>query len=177
MDFFTVTTLNFRTLYVFLVLEHGRRIVRHFAVTEAPHMGWVVQQLREATPFGEHPKYLFRDNDEIYGYGVPRFLKNSGIEEVRTAYRSPWQSPYVERVSGTLRRELLDHVIVFGQEHLERLLRAFLEGYYHPARPHQGLDRQAPVPSAGPTPTSRPTRIVSVPVVGGLHHRYERVAA
>jgi transposase InsO family protein len=177
MDFFTVTTLNFRTLYVFLVLEHGRRIVRHFAVTEAPYMEWVVQHLREATPFGARPKYLFRDNDEIYGPGVPRFLKNSGIEEVRTAYRSPWQNPYCERIVGTLRREILDHVIVFGEEHLERLLREFLKGYYHPGRPHQGLARKPPIPSARPIPTSGNTKVVSIPVVGGLHHRYERVAA
>ncbi|MCZ6602153.1 MAG: hypothetical protein O6952_04030, partial [Planctomycetota bacterium] len=94
MDFFTVVTLNFRVLYVFVVLEHERRIVRHFTVTEAPHMTWVVQQLREATPFGQQPKYLFRDNDGIYGYGVPRFLKSCGIQEVRTTYRSPWQKDY-----------------------------------------------------------------------------------
>ena len=140
-------------------------------------MAWVVQQLREATPFGEKPEYLFRDNDEIYGPGVPRFLKIAGIEEVRTAYRSPWQNPYCERIVGTLRRELLDHVIVLGEEHLEGLLRDFLDGYYHPARPHQGLDRKPPIPSDRPIPTSGPTKIISIPVVGGLHHRYERVAA
>ena len=93
MDFFTVVTLNFRILYVFVVLEHRRRVVRHFAVSEHPHMEWVVQQLREATPFGDQPKYLFRDNDGIHGDGVPRFLKSTGIQEVRTAYRSPWQDP------------------------------------------------------------------------------------
>ena len=177
MDFFTVTTLNFRTLYVFLVLEHGRRKVRHFAVTEAPHMEWVVQQLREATPFGEQPKYLFRDNDGIYGYGVPRFLKSCGIKEVRTAYRSPWQNPICERVIGTLRRELLDHVVVVGEGHLEGLLKEFIEFYYHRERPHQSLGRKPPSPSARPIPISGPTKLISIPVVGGLHHRYERVAA
>ncbi len=177
MDFFTVPTWNFRILYVFLILEHGRRVVRHFAVTEAPHMAWVVQQLCEATPFGEQPRYLFRDNDGIYGYGVPKFLKSCGIREVRTTHRSPWQNPYCERVIGTLRRELLDHVIVLGEEHLERLLEEFVEEYYHRGRPHQSLDRKPPILSVRPIPTSRPTKIISIPVVGGLHHRYERVAA
>jgi transposase InsO family protein len=130
MDFFTVTTLNFSTLYVFLILDHGRRIVR-FAITSYPSMSWVIQQLREAMPFGKQPKYLFRDNDRIYGLGVKTFLKSSGIEEVRTAYRSSWQNPFVERLGGTLQRELLDHVIVLNQRHLERLLTEFMEDYYH----------------------------------------------
>ena len=121
-DFFTVTTINFATLYVFLVLDHGRREVIHFAVTRHPYMDWVIQQLRESMPFGLQPKYLFRDNDTIYGNGVRAFLDSCGIEEVRTAYRSPWQNPYVERFIGTLRRELLDHVIVLSQNHVERLL-------------------------------------------------------
>ena len=120
-DFFTVTTIGFRNLYVFIVLAHGRRKVIHFATTCSPSMKWVIQQLREATPFGEQPRYLFRDNDGIYGNGVRAFLESSGIEEVRTAYRSPWQNPYAERFGGTLRREMLDHVIILSQRHLERL--------------------------------------------------------
>jgi putative transposase len=118
-DFFTVTTLNFTTLYVFLVLDHGRREVLHFAVTRHPYMAWVIQQLRESMPFGLQPKYLFRDNDGIYGNGVRAFLDRCGIEEVRTAYRSHWQTPFVERCIGTFRRELLDHVIILSQGHLD----------------------------------------------------------
>ena len=110
MDFFTVITLGFSFLYVFVVFEHGRRRVIHLATTYHPSMEWVIQQLREATPFGRQPRFLFRDNDGIYGHGVRKFLDSSNIEEVRTAYRSPWQSPYIERFLGTLRRELLDHV-------------------------------------------------------------------
>lgn len=136
MDFFTVVTANFAFLYVFVVLEHGRRRVVHFAATYNPSMEWVIQQLREATPFGRQPRYMFRDNDGIYGHGVRAFLDSCGIEEVRTAYRSPWQNPFVERFIGTLRRELLDHVIVFGKRHLKRLLREHVEEYYHVARPH-----------------------------------------
>jgi len=177
-DFFTVTTLRFATLYVFVVLHHGRRRVVHFAITLNPSMRWVIQQLREAMPYGQQPRFLFRDNDRIYGGGVRDFLNSCGIEEVRTAYRCPWQNPFVERFGGTLRRELLDHVIVLGQSHLERLLREFIEDYYHVARPHQGLDGDTPIPQpkADP-PITGPTKLISTPILGGLHHRYQRVAA
>jgi transposase InsO family protein len=172
-DFFTLTTLGFQVLYVFLVLDHARREVLHFAITPNPTMEWVIQQLREAMPFGEQPRYLFRDNDGIYGDGVRAFLISCGILEVRTAYRSPWQNPYIERLIGTLRRELLDHVIVLNQAHLERLLREFIQDYYHIARPHQGLSGETPLPQPPPGEGD----LVSVPVLGGLHHRYLRLAA
>ena len=176
-DFFNVTTINFATYYVFLVFDHGRRRVIHFAVTRNPFMNWVIQQLREAMPFGLQPKYLFRDNDGIYGNGVRAFLDSCGIEEVRTAYRSPWQNPFVERFIGTLRREMLNHVIVLGQGHLERLLREFIEEYYHVARPHQGLDGDTPVLQTKQPQILGPSKLISIPVLGGLHHRYIRVAA
>ena len=172
-DFFTVTTLRFQVLYVFLVLDHARREVRHFAVMSHPSMEWVLQQLREATPFGCQPRYLFRDNDGILGYGVRAFLESCGIRDGRTAYRSPWQNPYIERFIGTLRRELLDHVIALSQGHLERLLKGSIEEYYHTARPHQGLSGDVQVPQAPPGEG----QLVSVPVVGGLHHRHLRRAA
>ena len=176
-DFFTVPTLTFDILYVFVVLGHGRRKVIHFAVTSNPTMEWIVQQLREAMPFGDQPRYVFRDNDGIYGHGVRAFLDSCGIEEVRTAFRSPWQNPYVERFGGTLRRELLDHVIVLSESHLKRLLREFVEDYYHVARPHQGLDGQTPIAGRKPVQIDGPSRLVAFPVCGGLHHCYERVAA
>ncbi|GAG35589.1 unnamed protein product, partial [marine sediment metagenome] len=154
-----------------------RRRIVHWATTYAPSMDWVGQQLREATPFGCQPRYLFRDNDAIYGHGVRAFLDRCGIEEVRTAHRSPWQSPYIERLIGTLRRELVDHVIVFGQGHLERLLREFLDEYYHVARPHQGLDGDTPISHEKRERTPGPRKLISIPVLGGLHHRYVRVAA
>jgi transposase InsO family protein len=176
-DFFTITTINFATLYVFLVLDHGRRKVIHFAVTRHPFMNWVIQQLREAMPFGLQPKYLFRDNDGIYGSGVRAFLDSCNITEVRTAYRSSWQNPFVERFIGTLRREMLDHVIVLSQSHLERLLREFIKEYYHVARPHQGLDGDTPIPHTTPPEISGPSELIAISVLGGLHHRYVRVAA
>ena len=175
-DFFTVTTIGFRSLYVFVVLQHGRRRVRHFATTYTPSTNWVIQQLREATPYSQQPRYLFRDNDGIYGNGLAAFLKHCGIEEVRTAYRSPWQNPFVERFVGTLRRELLDHVIVLSQRHLESLLREFID-YYHTARPHQAIGGKTPIPQEKPPDVSGSTKLVSIPVLGGLHHRYVRVAA
>jgi transposase InsO family protein len=172
-DFFTVHTLGFQVLYIFLVFDHARREVRHFAITTNPSMEWVIQQLREATPFGEQPRYLFRDNDHIYGHGVCGFLLSCGIQEVRTAYRSPWQNPYIERFIGTLRRELLNHIIVLNQRHLARVLTDFIEDYYHTGRPHQGLGGETPAQ----TTLSGEGELISIPVLSGLHHRYLRAAA
>jgi putative transposase len=177
-DFFTVNTIRFSTLYVFLVLHHGRRKVVHFAITSNPSMDWVIQQLREAMPDGQQPRFVFRDSDGIYGGGVRKFLDSCDIEEVRAAYRCPWQNPFVERFIGTLRRELLDHVIVLSRGHLDRLLREFIEDYYHVARPHQGLDGDTPIPQPkADAPITGPTKLISTPILGGLHHRYRRVAA
>jgi hypothetical protein len=117
MDFFTVPTLRFQILHIFVILNHSRCQVVHSAVTPHPTTAWVIQQLREAMPFGQQPSYLFRDNDGIYGDEVGRFLAGTGIAEVKTAHRCPWQNPFVERYGGTLRRELLDHVIVLNEEH------------------------------------------------------------
>jgi hypothetical protein len=176
MDFFTVVTVRFRMVYVFVILAHGRRKVVHCAATYNPSMPWVVQQLRDAMPWDIKPKYMFLDNDGIYGLGVPGFLHSCEIEEVRISYRSPWQNPYVERFVGTLRRELLDHVIVLGKSHLEKLLREFIEDYYHPARPHQSLQGETPLNIHRDVPPG-PTKLVSTPICGGLHHKYARVAA
>jgi transposase InsO family protein len=159
MDFFTVPTVRFQILYIFVILNHSRRQVVHFAVTAHPTMAWVIQQLREAMPFGQQPSYLFRDNDAIYGDEVGRFLAGTGIEKVKTARRCPWQNPFVERYGGSLRRELLDHVIVRNEEHLKPLLKEFIAEYYHLARPHQGLNGDTPVPSAKPEPAADVRRL------------------
>jgi transposase InsO family protein len=174
-DFFTVTTVGFGRLYVFVVLEHGRRRVIHWATTAHPTLAWVLQQLREATPFGRQPRFLFRDNDRIYGQGVAGFLKSCQMEEVRTAFRCPWQNPFVERFGGSLRREVLDHVIVLNESHLERLLKEYIEEFYHLHRPHQGLGGQTPEPS--PRSLQPPSSVIAIPVLGGLHHHYVPVAA
>jgi len=176
-DFFTVTTINFATVYVFLVFEHGRRRVVRLATTQNPSMEWVNQQLRHAMPFGSRPRYISRENDGIYGNGVALFLKSCGILEVRTALCSPWQNPCIECFIVTVRRELLNHVIVLDQDHLDRLLREFIEEHYHVARPRQGLGGDTPIPTEGPPEIDGPTNLVSIPIPGGLHHRYVRVAA
>jgi transposase InsO family protein len=120
-DFFIVPTLRFHVLYVFLVLSHTRREVLHFNITNAPLARWTAQQLREAFPFTSPPKYLLRDRDSIYGLEFQRVARVLGLEELRIAPRSPWQSPYAERLMGSVRRECLDQVIVLSRSHLDRL--------------------------------------------------------
>jgi putative transposase len=173
-DFLIVPTLNFHLLYVFIVLSHHRRRVLHFNVVAAPSAAWTAQQLREAFPFTSPPKYLLRDRDSIYGRLFQRRAEALGLEEVRIAPRSPWQSPYVERLMGSIRRECLDHVIVLNQAHLHCLLNSYF-AYYHRSRTHLGLDKDAPEPR--PVQGPEEGKIVALPQVGGLHHRYERVAA
>jgi len=142
-DFFVVPTATFRVLYVFLVLEHERRRIRHFNVTEGASAQWTGQQLVNAFPDDTAPKYLVRDRDKVYGADFVRRVRAMGIEQVLTAPRSPWQNPYCERVIGTLRRDCLDHVIVLGEQHLRRILRNYLE-YYHGSRTHLALGKDAP---------------------------------
>ena len=108
---------------------------------------------------------------------MERFVKGTGIEEVKTAFRCPWQNPFVERFGGTLRRELLDQVLILSEAHLKRLLKEYIEEYYHIARPHHGLGCKTPFPSDMPEQVKEPSRLVSIPVAGGLHHRYIRAAA
>jgi transposase InsO family protein len=176
MDFFTVPTVTFRLLWVFVVLHHERRRIVHFAVTEHPEATWVTQQLREAFPFDTAPRYAILDRDGKYGHQVPAALQIMGVKPVRTAPRSPWQNPYVERFGGTLRRELLDKIIVFNQTQLHRVVREFVT-YYHEDRCHLGLEKDAPEPR-GVTPQPSPgARVEGLPRVGGLQHRYEWQAA
>jgi len=173
-DFFVVPTATFRLLYVFVVLLHLRRQVVHFNVTDFPTAAWTAQQLVEAFPDDSSPRYLLRDRDGIYGGEFRRRVKGMLIAEVLTAPRSPWQNPFVERVIGTIRRELLDHVIVLNEGHLRRRLRSYLR-YYHGSRTHLALEKDAPEPRAVEPPAQG--RVLALPQVGGLHHRYIRRAA
>jgi transposase InsO family protein len=173
-DFFVVPTATFRLLYCFVILAPDRRRVLHFNVTAHPTAQWTAQQVVEAFPFDEAPRFLVRDNDGIYGKVFQSRIAQLGIEEVPITPRSPWQNPYVERLIGTIRRECLNHVIVLNEGHLMRILRDYFE-YYHTARTHQSLNENAPWPREIEPPERG--RVVAQPMVGGLHHRYFRVAA
>ena len=174
MDFFTVPTLTGRVLFVLVLLTHHRRRIVHLAITEHPTAAWTAQQIIEAFPNDTAPRWLLRDRDAIYGDMFRRRVAGMGITEVITSPSSPWQNPYAERLIGSIRRECLDHVIVLGERHLRRLLTAYL-AYYHGARTHLALEKDAPTPRRVQTPTEG--SVVAFPEVGGLHHRYERRVA
>jgi putative transposase len=173
-DFFTVPTATFRVLFVFVVLAHERRRVVHFGVTEHPTEEWTMQQMREAFPWDQVPRYVLRDRDAIYGRDFAAMTGNMGMEEVLIAPRSPWQNPYVERLGGSIRRECLDHIIVWNQRSLRRTLQSYF-AYYQRSRTHLALGKDAPQPRAVEPPERGP--VAEIPQVGGLHHRYLRRAA
>ena len=174
MDFFVVPTVTFRLLYVLVVITQERRKVVHFNITEAPSAQWTVQQVVNAFSYDTAPKYLLRDRDCIYGSSFVQRVEGMGIKQKMISPRSPWQSPYVERLVGSIRRECLDQVIVFSPRQLRQLLQSYLD-YYHHFRPHRSLDHDSPVPR----PVESPDRgkVIELPLVGGLHHRYLRQAA
>ena len=172
-DFFMVPTATFRILFCFIVLRHDRRMVIHFNVTAHPTAEWTAQQIIEAFPFGEVPQFLLRDRDSIYGEFFRQRVKHIGIEEVVTAPRSPWQNPYIERLIGSIRRECLNHVIVLNEAHAQRILTSYF-AYYHESRAHLSLEYNAPIPRRVEHPSEG--RVIAIPQVGGLHHRYRRAA-
>jgi putative transposase len=172
-DFFVVPTLTFRLLFGFLILRHHRRELVHVNVTDHPTAAWAAHQLVESFPEETAPKYLLRDRDAIYGNVFVRRVKGLGMSEILIAPRAPWQNPFAERVIGSIRRECLDHVIVLNERHLRRLLRRYL-AYYNATRPHQSLHNDSPHRREVQTPAGG--RIVAIPKVGGLHHRYQRAA-
>jgi transposase InsO family protein len=159
-DFFTVPTIRLRVLFVFLVVEHRRREVLHFNVTDHPTSGWVAQQIVEAFANREAPRYL-----------IGR-LRSLQIEEVLTAPQSPWQKGYAERLIGSIRRECLNHFIILNARHLRRTLAAYFN-YYHRSRPHLALEKQCPVERQ----IFKRGTIIEIAELGGLHHRYERIVA
>ncbi len=172
-DFLPVTDLLFRPLYAFFVIELASRRVMHVGTTRHPTDAWVAQQLREATPFDQRPRYLIRDNDSKFGPAFARVCETSGIEVLRTAYRTPRMNAICERFLGSVRRECLDHLLVLSEAHLQRILRAYVM-YFNHARPHQGLLQRIP------DPLEERTQNVGVVhahlVLGGLHHTYHRAA-
>jgi hypothetical protein len=173
-DFFTVPTATFRVLYVFLVLAHERRKVLHFNVTDCPSAAWTAQQLTEAFAYSHPPRSLLRDRDHIYGAEFQSRTLALGLHEKLIAPRSPWQNPFVERMIDSIRRECLDHVIVLDAHHLRRVLANYLD-YFHRHRTHRALAQDCP--HTRPTEPPERGKIIALPLLGGLHHRYTRQAA
>ena len=179
-DFFVVPTVLCKVLFVFVVLAHERRRVLHIRVlhinvTDTPTAQWTAQQLVEACPWETAPRYVLRDRDAVYGVAFSSRVPTMGIHEVKTAPRSPWQNPYVERLIGTLRRECLDHVVVLNETHLRRLLREYR--IYLPRGPHPPLSLAKDAPEPRRVERRDEGQIVETPMAGGLHHRYGRRAA
>jgi putative transposase len=175
MDFFTVPTLTFGVLYCFFVIAHDRRRILHCNITRHPTSTWVVQQLREAFPFDSAPNYLIFDRGPQFNTEVIETVKSLGIQPKRTSFRNPWQNGVAERWVGNCRRDLLDHVIVFHERHLKRLMTEYVR-YYHEDRTHLALAKGTPGGRDAVEATEAGGGIVAIPRLGGLHHRYDLAA-
>ncbi len=171
MDFFVIPTVQFRIFYVFFVISHARRQVVHFNVTEHPTAQWVIRQLREAFPFDQAPKYLICDRDKIFSSRVKEFVKNMGIKPKIISYQSPWQNGVAERYVLSVRSEILNHVIILNERHLNRLMRSYAE-YYNNDRCHLSVGRDSPNGRDVQTKPLGSTKVISVPKLGGLRHKY-----
>jgi len=173
-DMLVVVSASFQLLYVMIILAHDRRRIVRFDVTEHPTAIWLSQQVTEAFPWDTAPRYLLRDRDGSYGTNFRQRVEAMGIVEVITAPRSPWQNAYVERVIGSIRRECLDHLVIFNERHLRRVFTSYLD-YYHRTRTHLSLDKDCP--EQRPIQAPKVGKIIAIPQLGGMHHRYQRLAA
>ena len=175
-DFLQVTDLFFRPLFAFFIIELKSRKVIHVNVTRSPTDPWVAQQLWEATPYGQAPKYLIRDNDRKFGSHFARVATTSSINVLRTPYRTPRANAICERFLGSVRRECLDHFLILHEKQLHRLLKAYVI-YFNQARPHQGIQQQRPEPPVSSLSLqNQMDKIISVAILGGLHQDYRRAA-
>jgi transposase-like protein/transposase InsO family protein len=170
MDLFVVPTISFRLLYGLLIMGHGRRQVLWFGVTAHPTAEWIANQITQACGWKQAPRYLIRDRDGAYGEVFIRRVRSMGIRDRPTSPRSPWQNAYAERLIGSIRRECLDHVVVFGERHLRHVLLSYMN-YYNETRTHLSLDKDAPLSRT----VQRAGRILRLPILGGLHHQYIRI--
>ena len=175
MDFFTVPTLSFGVLYCFFVIAHDRRRILHCNVPRHPTSAWVVQQLREVYPDDSAPGYLLFDRGSNFNEEVIDTVKTFGIQSKRTSFRSPLQNGVAERWVGNCRRDLLDHVIVLNERHLKRLMSEYVR-YYHDDRTHLALAKGTPAGRGAETNPNADCKVVSMPRLGGLHHRYDCAA-
>ena len=169
-DMCVVPTLTFELLFAFLVLGHGRRQLLWFEVIRHPTAEWLARQITEAFPWTSAPTYLVRDNDRTYGHIFQRRVRAMGIRDRPISPGSPWQNGIAERLIGTLRRECLDHMAIFGEEHLRRVLCAYA-AYYNQARTHLALQKDAPLHRV----VQRSGAIIAIPILAGLHHKYVRI--
>ncbi len=175
-DFLPVTDLFFRSLFAFFMIELQSRRVIHIGVTRSPTDAWTAQQLREATAYGQGPKYLLRDNDSKFGVGFAQVANTSRIEMFTTPYHAPRANAICERFLLSVRRECLDHLLILHEKQLQRVLSAYVH-YFNQARPHQGIRQQIPELKAGSASANHAgDKVVSFPVLGGLHHDYRRCA-
>ncbi len=174
-DFLPVIDLCFRTIYVFFIVELGSRRVVHFGVTRNPTDAWVAQQLREGTAFGWAPRFLIRDRDGKYGDTFMRVAKGTRIEMVKTPYRAPKANAICERFLGSVRRECLDHIFILGERQLYGVIKEYLQ-FFNQARPHQGIEQRIPAEIQPEGRVESAGKIISFPVLGGLHHDYRRAA-
>jgi transposase InsO family protein len=170
MDFLIVPTVGFRLLFVLVILRHQRRRLISLSVTANPTAEWIARQITDAFPWDEAPDYLIRDRDGSYGHAVTRRLATMGIRDHPTALRSPWQNGLAERLIGSIRRECLDHIVVFGDAHLRRILAAYAT-YYNDVRTHLALAKDAPSHRS----IQRFGQIIPRPILGGLHREYCRM--
>ena len=175
MDFATVSTLTFKILHVLIIVAHDRRKIIHFAVTENPTSQWMIQQIRNTTPFGAQPTYLLHDNSPVFiEKYFQNFLSGLNIKSKRITPYSPWQNGICERLVGIIRRDLLDHIIPLNERHLQSLLKEYVE-YYNNVRTHQSLNGETPVKSVSlPITAAEDTVLHSNPILGGLYHSYEK---
>jgi transposase InsO family protein len=171
-DFLPVIDLWFRPLYLFFVIELASRQVVHLNVTAHPTDAWVAQQLREATPFGQAPRFLFRDRDSKYGETFSQVAVGTSIEILKTPYRTLKANAICERFLGSVRRECLDHILVLGGQHLHRVIREYVT-YFNRARPHQGIEQQIPNGISSVQEKLGKGKIIAFPVLNGLHHDYQ----
>jgi transposase InsO family protein len=170
MDFLIVPTVGFRLLFVLVILRHERRRLILLSVTAHPTAEWIARQITDAFPWDEAPDYMIRDREGSHSQAVTKRLAAMGIRDHPTAPRSPWQNGHAERLIGSIRRECLDHIVVFGEAHLRRILAAYT-GYYNELRTHLSLGKDSP----GHRPVQRLGQLAAQPILGGLHHHYCRI--
>ena len=175
-DFVPVVTLFFRTMHAFVIVHHGSRHVVHVGVTVHPTDEWITQQLPDATPFEEKPKYLICDNDKRYGPLFEQVAQASSIEVIHTPYEAPLANAICGRFVGSVRRECLDHMLVISERQLIRVLKGYIS-YFNPARPHQGIVQRIPAPTVSPPGEVKAGKVMAFPVLNGLHHDYRWAAA